>query len=127
MARMQVYVSDEVMERINGIVIQRRTEGAKEKDISHSSIGSMLLELGLRVYEAQMERKETAFNQREYNRILLENILKTQKTVARILGISALSPHVKGNEKFEYSKMVETIKTDTAAEVERFFPQNEDE
>lgn len=121
MARMQVYVSDEVMERINEIVIQRRTEGAKEKDISHSSIGSMLLELGLRVYEAQMERKEAAFNQTEYNRIFLENVLKTQKAVARALGISALSPHVKDIEKFNYARMVDAIKDDVASEIEFFF------
>jgi hypothetical protein len=38
-------------------VEKRRAEGAKEKDVSFSSVASMLLELGLRVYEAQMERK----------------------------------------------------------------------
>jgi hypothetical protein len=31
----------------------------------------MLLELGLRVYEAQMERKESGFNQMAFNRALL--------------------------------------------------------
>ncbi|ELO16031.1 conjugal transfer protein TraM, partial [Salmonella enterica subsp. enterica serovar Enteritidis str. 648900 1-16] len=36
-----------------------------DKDISFSGTSSMLLELGLRVYEAQMERKESPFNQTE--------------------------------------------------------------
>lgn len=57
MARVQAYASDEVAEKINAIVEKRRAEGAKEKDVSFSSVASMLLELGLRVYEAQMERK----------------------------------------------------------------------
>jgi hypothetical protein len=46
-------------EKINAIVEKRRMEGAKDKDVSFSSISTMLLELGLRVYEAQMERKES--------------------------------------------------------------------
>ncbi len=57
MAKVQAYVSDEVADKINAIVEKRRVEGAKDKDISFSSISTMLLELGLRVYEAQMERK----------------------------------------------------------------------
>jgi hypothetical protein len=36
----------------------------------------MLLELGLRVYEAQMERKESGFNQMAFNKALLESVLK---------------------------------------------------
>lgn len=39
-----------LQKKINAIAVQRRAEGAK--DISYSSIASMLLELGLRVYEA---------------------------------------------------------------------------
>ncbi len=61
MAKVQAYVSDEVAEKINAIVEKRRVEGAKDKDVSFSSISTMLLELGLRVYEAQMERKESGF------------------------------------------------------------------
>ncbi|EBV5770048.1 relaxosome protein TraM [Salmonella enterica subsp. enterica] len=122
MARVQVYVSDEVVEKINAIVEKRRSEGARDKDVSNSSISSMLLELGLRVYEAQMERKESGFNQKEFNKTLLENVLKTQMAVAKILGISSLSPHVKGIEKFEYGKMVEMIKENVNDELDRFFP-----
>ncbi|ENY5058718.1 relaxosome protein TraM [Salmonella enterica] len=121
MARVQVYVSDEVVEKINAIVEKRRSEGARNKDVSNSSISSMLLELGLRVYEAQIERKESGFNQKEFNKTLLENVLKTQMAVAKILGISSLSPHVKGIEKFEYGKMVEMIKENVNDELDRFF------
>ncbi|ELT2938087.1 relaxosome protein TraM, partial [Salmonella enterica] len=97
-----------------------------EKDISFSGTASMLLELGLRVYEAQMERKESAFNQMEFNRVLLENVLKTQSSVVKILGIESLSPHVAGNPKFEYTNMVEDIKEKVSSELERFFPENEE-
>jgi hypothetical protein len=82
-------------EKINAIVEKRRMEGAKEKDVSFSSISTMLLELGLRVYEAQMERKESGFNQMAFNRALLESVVKTQFSVNKVMGIECLSPHVK--------------------------------
>lgn len=110
MAKIQAYVSDEVAEKINVIVEKRKAEGAKEKDISFSSISTMLLELGLRVYEAQMERKESGFNQMEFNKLMLENVIKTQLSMAKVLGISSLSPHVAGIEKFEYKKWFQISK-----------------
>ncbi|WP_322962286.1 conjugal transfer relaxosome DNA-binding protein TraM [Klebsiella pneumoniae] len=110
MARVQAYASDEVAEKINAIVEKRRAEGAKEKDVSFSSVASMLLELGLRVYEAQMERKDSGFNQTEFNKILLENVMKTQFTVSKLLAIGSLSPHVTGDERFEFRSMVSNIR-----------------
>lgn len=127
MAKIQVYVNEYVSGKINAIAAQRRAEGAKEKDVSYSSIASMLLELGLRVYEAQMERKESAFNQTEFNKLLLECVVKTQSTVAKILGIESLSPHVSGNPKFEYANMVEDIREKVSSEMERVFPKNDEE
>ena len=127
MAKVQAYVSDEIVYKINKIVERRRAEGAKSTDVSFSSISTMLLELGLRVHEAQMERKESAFNQAEFNKVLLECAVKTQSTVAKILGIDSLSPHVSGNPKFEYANMVEDIRDKVSSEMERFFPENDEE
>lgn len=121
MAKIQVYVNDNVAEKINAIAVQRRAEGAKEKDISYSSIASMLLELGLRVYEAQMERKESGFNQMAFNRALLESMVKTQFTVNKVLGIECLSPHVNGNPKWEWSGLIENIRDDVSAVMENSF------
>ena len=127
MARVNLYTSNEVHEKINMIVEKRRQEGARDKDISLSGTASMLLELGLRVYDAQMERKESAFNQTEFNKLLLECVVKTQSTVAKILGIESLSPHVSGNPKFEYVSMVDDIREKVSVEMDRFFPKNDDE
>ena len=126
MAKVQAYVSDEIVYKINKIVERRRAEGAKSTDVSFSSICTMLLELGLRVYETQMERKESAFNQTEFNKLLLECVVKTQSSVAKILGIESLSPHVSGNPKFEYANMVEDIREKVSSEMERFFPENDE-
>ena len=126
MAKVQAYVSDEIVYKINKIVERRRAEGAKSTDVSFSSISTMLLELGLRVYETQMERKESAFNQTEFNKLLIECVVKTQSSVAKILGIESLSPHVSGNPKFEYANMVEDIREKVSSEMERFFPENDE-
>ena len=127
MARVNLYISNEVHEKINMIVEKRRQEGARDKDISLSGTASMLLELGLRVYDAQMERKESAFNQTEFKKLLLECVVKTQSSVAKILGIESLSPHVSGNPKFEYASMVDDIREKVSVEMDRFFPKNDDE
>lgn len=125
MAKVQAYVSDEVSEKIMAIVEKRRTGGAKDKDVSFSSISTMLLELGLRVYEAQMERKESSFNQMEYNKVLLDNVIKTQLAIAKVLGISSLSPQVSNMPRFEFKNMVLSIKDDAQEIMSRFF-QNEE-
>lgn len=127
MARVQAYASDEVAEKINSIVEKRRAEGAKEKDVSFSSVASMLLELGLRVYEAQMERKESGFNQTEFNKLLLENVLKTQFTISKVLAIESLSPHIKGDERFDFKSMVMNIRDDAKEVMDIFFPDVENE
>lgn len=127
MAKIQVYVNGNVSEKINAIAVQRRAEGAKEKDISYSSIASMLLELGLRVYEAQLERKESGFNQMAFNKALLESVIKTQFSVNKVLGIECLSPHVKDDPRWQWKGMVQNIQEDVQEIMHRFFPEDESE
>ena len=127
MARVQAYASDEVAEKINAIVEKRKAEGAKDKDVSFSSVASMLLELGLRVYEAQMERKESGFNQAEFNKMLLENVIKNQFSISKVLAMESLSPHIQGDERFDFKSMVMNIRDDAKEVVERFFPDTDDE
>lgn len=128
MARVQAYASDEVAEKINAIVEKRKAEGAKDKDVSFSSVASMLLELGLRVYEAQMERKDSGFNQTEFNKMLLENVIKTQFSISKVLAMESLSPHILGDERFDFKSMVVNIRDNAKEVVERFFPAlDEDE
>ncbi|WGE30928.1 relaxosome protein TraM (plasmid) [Edwardsiella tarda] len=127
MAKIQAYVSDEVTNKINAIVEARRLEGAKERDVSFSSISTMLLELGLRVYEAQMERKESAFNQMEFNKVLLESVLKTKRAVDKVMSMESLSPHVQGDPRWVYKNMTQDILQDVNPIIERFFPIEHDD
>lgn len=126
MAKVQTYVSNEVVNKINAIVEKRRAEGAHEKDVSFSSVVSMLLELGFRVYDAQIERKETGFNQMAFNMALYESVIKTQFTVNKILGIGCLSPHVNGIPKWEWPNLVENILDDVKEVMGNTFPNLDD-
>ncbi|MCY1149871.1 conjugal transfer relaxosome DNA-binding protein TraM [Enterobacter asburiae] len=127
MAKIQAYVSDDVVNKINAIVEQRRAEGARKEDVSSSSVISMLVELGLRVYEAQMERKESRFNQMLFNKTILEAVLKTQFISSKLLAMESMSPHIAGNDKFEFSGMVQNIRDDVKEIVETFFPESGEE
>lgn len=127
MPRVQVYISDNAVEKINAIIENRRAGGAKEKDVSFSSISSMIIELGLRVYEAQMERKESTFNQMAYNKALLESVLKTQYCVNKIMGMECLSPHVKDDPKWLWKTIIPNIQNDVNNALLQFFPDVDDE
>ncbi len=50
MPRIQTFVSNQIREEIESLVTERRQEGATEHDATVSSVTSMLIELGLRVY-----------------------------------------------------------------------------
>ncbi|EMG7890349.1 relaxosome protein TraM [Enterobacter hormaechei] len=126
MAKIQAYVSDDVVNKINAIVEKRRAEGARKEDVSSSSVISMLVELGLRVYEAQMERKESSFNQMLYNKTILEAVLKTQFISSKLLAMESMSPHLAGNDKFDFREMVTCIREDVQQIVGDFFPQDDE-
>lgn len=127
MPRVQVYISDQVVEKINAIIESRRVEGAKDKDVNFSSISSMLIELGLRVYEAQMERKESGFNQMAFNKALLEYVVKTQFSVNKVMGMECLSPHVKDDPRWQWKSMVQNIQEDVQEVLRTYFPEVESE
>ncbi len=63
----------------------------------------MLLELGLRVYDTRWSVKSLHLTRQSLINFFLKMFVKTQSTVAKILGIESLSPHVSGNPKFEYA------------------------
>lgn len=127
MAKIQAYVSDDVVNKINAIVEQRRAEGARKEDVSSSSVISMLVELGLRVYEAQMERKASPFNQMLFNKTILESVLKTLFISSKLIAMESMSPHIAGNDKFEFRGMAQNIRDDVKEIVETFFPESGEE
>ncbi|PAV01824.1 conjugal transfer protein TraM [Arsenophonus sp. ENCA] len=124
MARLQIYTSNDVFNRIVNIVNQQKNEGANETEISLSSVGTMLLELGLRVYEAQQNNENNSFDQEAFNKVVLESLIKTKKAVSLILGMQSFSPYLEGKENYEYHKMVNEIRDSAKEELKKFFPDD---
>lgn len=125
MPRVQVYISDQVVEKINAIIEQRRAGGAKDKDVNFSSISSMLIELGLRVYEAQMERKESGFNQMAFNKALFEYVVKTQFSMNKVLGIECLSL-CKDDPRWQWKGIIQNIQEDVQEVMRMYFPEEDE-
>ncbi|EFO4721371.1 relaxosome protein TraM [Escherichia albertii] len=125
MPRIQTFVSNQVREEIESLVTERRQEGATENDATVSSVTSMLIELGLRVYRIQREKKESGFNQMEYNKIMLDNIARVRAMCSEIMKMNALSHEVISNGNFDNEVMKRTITKFAEDQVRIFFPEEE--
>ncbi|EHN95490.1 conjugal transfer relaxosome DNA-binding protein TraM [Escherichia coli] len=125
MPRIQTFVSNQVREEIESLVTERRQEGATENDATVSSVTSMLIELGLRVYRIQREKKEGGFNQMEYNKIMMDNIARVRAMCSEIMKMSALSHEVINNGNFDNEVMKRSITKFAEDQVRIFFPEEE--
>ncbi|APG37978.1 conjugal transfer relaxosome DNA-binding protein TraM [Escherichia coli] len=125
MPRIQTFVSNQVREEIESLVTERRQEGATENDATVSSVTSMLIELGLRVYRIQREKKESGFNQMEYNKIMLDNIARVRAMCSEIMKMNALSHEVISNGNFDNEVMKRSITKFAEDQVRIFFPEEE--
>ncbi|EEY8900330.1 conjugal transfer relaxosome DNA-binding protein TraM [Escherichia coli] len=125
MPRIQTFVSNQVREEIESLVTERRQEGATENDATVSSVTSMLIELGLRVYRIQREKKKGGFNQMEYNKIMMDNIARVRAMCSEIMKMSALSHEVISNGNFDNEVMKRSITKFAEDQVRIFFPEEE--
>lgn len=123
MPKIQVYVNNDALDQINDIVNEKRQGGASMQDASISSTTSMLIELGLRVYMLQKERRSGGFNQAEFNRTMLEYMVKTNSISNELLKLA-----VTGNlTQDELQQMKSRIRDHASEELERFFTTPEDD
>lgn len=127
MPKIQVFITNQVEEEIQNIVQEKRTEGADRSEANVSNTSAMLIELGLRVYKLQGERKEGGFSQAEFNKIMLENMMKTSLICQKLIKINARNSEVKGMEEFSVGNMAVQIKGGVDLVMDNFFPDNEDD
>ncbi|ELH9297408.1 relaxosome protein TraM [Salmonella enterica] len=125
MPKIQTYVNNSVHEQIINLVTIRKQEGIEEASLSN--VSSMLLELGLRVYMIQQEKKEGGFNQMEYNKIMLENVSRVRAMCTEILKMSVLNQESIASGNFDYTIIKHAIDKFTREQVSIFFPDDEDD
>lgn len=92
MPKIQTYVNNNVYEQIANLVTVTKQGGIEE--VSLTNFSSMLLDLGLRVYMIQQQRKKGCFNQMEYNNIMLDNLARVRARPPETMKMSALSHEV---------------------------------
>lgn len=122
MPRIQTFVRSKVRDEIDCLVMEGRQEGATEKDITVSSVASMLIELGLRVHRIQREKKEGGFNQMEYNKVMLDNIARVRVMCTEIMKMSAISHEVIEQGNFNLDVLRQSVSSFAYDQVSVFFP-----
>lgn len=125
MPKIQTYVNNNVYEQIIDLVTIRKQEGIEETSLSN--VSSMLLELGLRVYTIQQEKKEGGFNQMEYNKLMLENVSRVRAMCTEILKMSVLNQESIASGNFDYAVIKPAIDKFSREQVSIFFPDDEDD
>lgn len=124
MPKIQTYVNNNVYEQITDLVTVRKQEGIEEASLSN--VSSMLLELGLRVYMIQQEKKEGGFNQMEYNKLMLENVSRVRAMCTEILKMSVLGQEAIASGNFDYTVIKPAIDKFSREQISIFFPDDDD-
>ncbi|EMO1100496.1 relaxosome protein TraM [Salmonella enterica subsp. enterica serovar Bareilly] len=125
MPKIQTYVNNNVYEQITDLVTIRKQEGIEEASLSN--VSSMLLELGLRVYMIQQEKREGGFNQMEYNKLMLENVSRVRAMCTEILKMSVLNQESIASGNFDYAVIKSAIDKFAREQVSIFFPDEDDQ
>ena len=120
MAKVTVYLKNAVIDEIKGLVEEDIQAGAHPEEVSFSSKTSMLLELGLRVYN--LRRSEHAGNGRdEFEKLMITGVLEAKylsqfmaKTLSEMNGV-------------DVSAIKEKVKRTIQNDIEPFFPDLSDE
>ncbi|MGE4687776.1 conjugal transfer relaxosome DNA-binding protein TraM [Yersinia enterocolitica] len=122
MPRIQTFVSNDIEQEIVDIINIKRSEGASKDEANVSNTTSMLIELGIRVYKLQRQKSEGGFSQVEFNKVMLENMMKTSFVCQKLLGMNSYNSEIQGMPKFQFQEMKVQIKKDVDNMMEKFFP-----
>lgn len=127
MPRIQTFVSNDIEMKLSDIVKIKRSEGASKDEANISNTTAMIIELGIRVYELQHERKAGGFSQIEFNKILLENVVKSNLVCQKLLAISTQNVEVKEQDALSNLTLIAgQIKNASDAVMANFFSSEED-
>ena len=128
MPRIQTFVSNDIEMKLSDIVKIKRSEGASKDEANISNTTAMIIELGIRVYELQHEPKANGFNQIEFNKILLDNVVKSNLVCQKLLAISTQNVEVKGQDALSNLTLIAgQIKNASDAVMANFFSGEDDD
>lgn len=133
MPRQHIYMKQKTLDGIRALVDKRRMEGASNQEANISSIGSELLEIGLRVVENLEKEKEKEKDKEKddglsleerYKKQLLEEVTKSRQCIQVLFKMMFDLAEIKDDTRYNYKEYIEDFKNRTQSIVDEYFPDS---
>lgn len=127
MPRQNIYMKQKTLDGIRELVDRRHAEGATSADANISSISAELIEIGLRIMLRANDTKEeeTAFDERIYQRAVLEECVKARQASQEIFRMMYDLAEIKGDTRHNFSETVQILKQKAGERVNSILPEEE--
>ena len=127
MPRQHIYMKQKTLDGIRALVDKRRMEGASNQAANISSIGSELLEIGLRVVEnleKDKEKDDGLSLEERYKKQLLEEVTKSRQCIQVLFKMMFDLAEIKDDTRYNYREYIEDFKNRTQSIVDEYFPDS---
>lgn len=127
MPRQHIYMKQKTLDGIRALVDKRRVEGASNQEANISSIGSELLEIGLRVVEnleKDKEKDDGLSLEDRYKKQLLEEVTKSRQCIQVLFKMMFDLTEIKDDTRYNYREYIEDFKNRTQSIVDEYFPDS---
>ncbi|BBG61858.1 conjugal transfer relaxosome DNA-binding protein TraM [Providencia rustigianii] len=127
MPRQHIYMKQKTLDGIRALVDKRRMEGASNQEANISSIGSELLEIGLRVVEnleKDKEKDDGLSLEDRYKKQLLEEVTKSRQCIQVLFKMMFDLAEIKDDTRYNYREYIEDFKNRTQSIVDEYFPDS---
>ncbi|CAG9436674.1 conjugal transfer relaxosome DNA-binding protein TraM [Providencia alcalifaciens] len=125
MPRQHIYMKQKTLDGIRALVDKRRMEGASNQEANISSIGSELLEIGLRVVEnleKDKEKDDGLSLEDRYKKQLLEEVIKSRQCIQVLFKMMFDLAEIKDDTRYNYREYIDDFKNRTQSIVDEYFP-----
>ena len=122
MPRQHIYMKQKTLDGIRNLVDKRKADGA-----NISSVGSELLDIGLRVIENLEKEKEGDDGlslEERYKKQLLEEVTKSRQCIQILFKMMFDLTEIKEDNRYNYREYVEDFKNRTQSILDEFFPES---
>lgn len=126
MPRQHIYMKQKTLDGIRALVDKRRNDGASVSEANISSIGSELLEIGLRVVDnldKEIEEDSGLTSEEKYKRQIMEDLSKSRQCIQIMFKMMFDLPPISQDSRYDYREYVEGFKNRTQKLIDEFFQE----
>ncbi|MGF7410781.1 relaxosome protein TraM [Providencia alcalifaciens] len=124
MPRQHIYMKQKTLDGIRNLVDKRKADGA---DANISSVGSELLDIGLRVVENLEKDKEGDDGltlEERYKKQVLEEVIKSRQCIQVLFKMMFDLTEIKDDNRYNYREYIEDFKNRTQSILDEFFQES---